>query len=191
MRIAVARPAQSGSKSIARTVVIVFAAIGFAISVADVGFSAPLKSVPLRLEVTLQKPTTKGEIGLQLKLTNVSEVRVTVDELDLPWVAPNELEFLERAYRSDTVQGALQMKGPMVDYFGRAMDIQPGHSLEGILNLQAYISGLERALRQSDVTVEWNCRSGTLAFICHEGERGSIIIHKKQSAQKESMPTTP
>ena len=154
-------------------------------------FIAPRKSVPLRLEVTLQRPAAKGEVRLQLKLTNVSEAKVTIDELDLPWIAPNELEFLGRAYRHDTLHRELQRMGPMVDYFGRAIDIQPKQSLEGTLNLKEYFSGLEEALGQANVTVEWNCRSHTAMFVCNEGDRGSIIIPKKQSTRKKLTPTPP
>lgn len=190
MRIAVARPTWSGAKSVARTVVIV-SAIGLAISVASVSFSASRKSVPLRLEVALHKPTADAEVRLQVKLTNATQEVVSIDELDLPWIAPNELEFLDRAYRHNTLQGELQKKGPMEDYFGRKIDIQPGQSLTGILKLQNYFSGLKEALMHSDVTVEWNCQSGTLTFVCNEGEQGRILLHKKPSGQKKRTPVTP
>jgi hypothetical protein len=166
-------------------------AMGFAISNVSAGFSAPPDTVPLRLDVTLSKAAVEGNVRLDVKLTNTSQEVVTLDELDLPWIAPNELEFLNRAYRPDALQSELSKKGPMEDYFGRTINLQPGQSIAGALQLTRYFSGLNEALKHSDVIVEWNCRSRTRSFICNDGMRRSILLPKKRAAQKKRTHTTP
>jgi len=179
MHKATERPAWSGRRDLVKTLVIVVVAMGFAISVASVGFSAPRETVLLQLRVAIEQPTARTGIRLHVQLINISQEVVAINELDLPWIDPNVLEFLERAYRRDAPQRELPQKGPMVDYFGRTINIQAGHSLEGTLNLVSYFSGIEEAILQSDVVVEWNCRSLSVRFICEEGERGKILIPKR------------
>jgi len=188
MRIAITRPTWCGHKSLARPLVILAIAIGLTSSLTDIAASEPRKSVPLRLEVKLQRPTEGTE--LRITLTNISKEVVVIDELDLPWIAPNELEFLKRAYGENSSQRELQMKGPMVDYFGRTITILPGHSLRGTLELRHYVHGIEEALGETDVTVEWKCHSHTVMFVCTEGEGGHILISKKQVTQKNRTPST-
>lgn len=185
MQIHPGRKTTARSNRISGSVAICAVAIGFTICmVVGTGFSASRKAVPLRLEAALQGPTEEG-YRLRVKLTNISSELVTIDELDLPWIAPNELEFLERAYRHDATRSILGKKGPVEDYFGRKINLQPGQSLIGTLTLKHYFSGLEESLKRTDVTVEWNCRSLSTTFVCNEGERGKLLVPKKRSGQKK------
>lgn len=146
----------------------------------------------LSLAVSLDS-SQDDEYILRISLTNDSSEKVTVQNLDLPWIPPNEFAFVKQANRMDKAHTQLEQFGPMADYMGVLHELEPGKSLDGKINLGDMFPALIEDSQRFGVTVEWSCRSKRKFFTCKEGKGGKFVISKKQTKKnvRESSLASP
>lgn len=132
----------------------------------------------LSLSVSLtQKNNT--QYLLELELVNKSATKATVQNLDLPWIPPNEMIFVNRVYRMDKAQTQLEKFGPMADYMDLPHVLNQGQSIRGAIDLNVMLPTLAEDVKKFGVTVEWVCRSKALRFQCWEGNGGQFTLPQK------------
>lgn len=134
----------------------------------------------LLLEVTLENPMA-DTYHLKLKITNTSSEPILIYDTDLPWITPNQLVFVKRAYWTNAPRGVLPKFTPMEDYARIPNQLAPGEFLEDAIDLNTMFPSLNEVTRKYNVTIEWNCRSKRLEFRCKGGKSGSFVIPKKQT----------
>lgn len=144
----------------------------------------------LLLEVTLQSPTPDTH-EIKITMTNTSSEIITIYDTDLPWITPNQLVFVKRAYRMDPRRTLLAKFTPMEDYARIPNEIGPGQSLQDTIDLNTLFPSLNDDTRKSDVTIEWICRSKRLEFHCREGRGGKLTIKRQSSAIESPLVTVP
>ncbi len=157
----------------------------YILTCASLGFSQDTARLNLQVSIENQKK----EYVLQIRLINDSPERVTIRNLDLPWIPPNEFAFVKRAYRMDKARTQVEQFGPMADYMDVFHELGPGESLDGYIKLRDMFPSLFKDAEQFGVTIEWSCRSKRLEFRCKEGEGGKFVIAKNQP--RNSRKTSP
>ena len=153
----------------------------------SLGFSQGIAK--LSVAVSLENSQNDNYI-FRIKLTNDSLEKVTIRNLDLPWIPPNEFAFVKRAYRMDKTHTLLKQFGPMADYMEVLHELEPGKSLDGNINLGDMFPFLAKDSQKFGVTIEWSCRSRKVTFTCKEGTGGKFVISKsreKKSGQKSPL----
>lgn len=142
----------------------------------------------LLLDVTLESPAS-GVYQLKLRMTNTSSEPITIYDTDLPWITPNQLVFVNRAYRTNARRTSLPRFTPMEDYARISNELAPGQSLEDIIDLNIMFPTLTEITGKYNVRVEWVCRSKRLVFRCKEGKGGNFVItrHETRSSGTSSL----
>ncbi|HAN48313.1 MAG: hypothetical protein CCU27_03635 [Nitrospira sp. UW-LDO-02] len=143
----------------------------------------------LSLSVFLSKKGSE-RYSIEIQLKNTSDQKATVQNLDLPWIPPNEMIFVNKAYRLDKAHTPLAKFGPMADYMHVPHVLDPGQTIRGAIDLNVVFPTLAEEIRRFGVTVEWACRSKTVAFQCQEGSGGQFTIPPK-SKRKSTAPHSP
>ncbi len=133
----------------------------------------------LLLDVALESPAG-GMYQLKLRVTNTSSEPITIYDTDLPWITPNQLVFVSRAYRTNARRTLLPKFTPMEDYARISNELAPGQSLEDVIDLNIMFPTLTEITGKSNVRVEWVCRSKRLTFRCKEGRGGNFVITKHE-----------
>lgn len=144
----------------------------------------------LTLSVSLSKKGGERYV-LELLLKNTSTQEVTIQNLDLPWIPPNEVILVNKAYRADKANSPLEKFGPMADYMNVPHVLSQDQSLRGEIDLSVMLPTFAEDVRKYGVTVEWTCRSKALVFQCREGSGGKFIIPSKSKHKKTVPPIAP
>lgn len=143
----------------------------------------------LSLSASLLKKGSE-QYSIEIQLKNISDQKVTIQNLDLPWIPPNEMVFVNKAYRLDKARTPLAKFGPMADYMDVPHILDPGQSIRGAIDLNLMFPTLAEEIRRFGVTVEWACRSKAVAFQCQEGSGGQFTIPSKSKC-KPTAPHSP
>jgi hypothetical protein len=143
----------------------------------------------LSLSVSLMQKGNKHHL-LELELVNKSVRKATIQNVDLPWIPPNEMIFVNRVYRMDKAHTQLEKFGPMADYMDVPHILDHGQSIRGEIDLNTMFPSLAEEVRRFGVTVEWVCRSKALRFQCQEGSGGQFPVLQK-SKRKSTTPHSP
>ena len=135
------------------------------------------------MEVFLKKPEQRM-YELNIHLTNTSPETVTVNTHDLPWVPPNDAQWL-LAFRLNSPGFAIQQNFPHGKVGSRIIRLLPGESIQDKIVLNPRIPSLLRDIEQFGVRVHWDCPPPGLKFVCKEGSPHSITIPKGDTGQAD------
>ncbi|GEM_PF-1174029 len=146
---------------------------------------------PSSLDLSVSFPKRgSGRYAIGMQLKNSSDRTVTIQNLDLPWIPPNEMIFVSKVYRLDKAHTPLSKFGPMADYMNVPYTLAPGQVIQGSIDLTVMFPTFTEEVRRFGVTVEWACRSKALTFQCQEGSGGQFTIAAKRK-QKSTIPQSP
>jgi hypothetical protein len=184
------RHCKEGIQGVVRLMVAILFGAFYALVSATTAFAQ--EPSPLSLSASLSK-TGSGLYAIEIQLKNTSDHAVTIQNLDLPWIPPNELIFVSKAYRMDRTRTSLEKFGPMADYMDVPHELEPGKSLTGHIVLQEMFPSLANDAKQFGVTIEWDCKSKRFEFRCKEGKRGKFVIAKRRTDQgrQDTSRTSP
>ena len=132
----------------------------------------------LMMEVSLLNPEADA-YELHMRVMNKGQSPISIDNIYLPWIPPNDATVVRGAFRMGNNGGRLRQFLRLADYMLVTYTIMPGDALEGTLNLNAMFPSLVQDLRDYGVKIEWRCESKKYRFVCAEGEGGWIIIDRK------------
>jgi hypothetical protein len=99
---------------------------------------------------------------LNIRLTNLSSNTLAFSRPSLPWFGPYSLELAASASNG----AALRLASPIADPPASApVELPPGASLEGTLDLAWRVEGIEEALARGPVRVRWGYPSEVPSFL--------------------------
>jgi hypothetical protein len=140
----------------------------------------------LDLSASLSKRGS-GRYAIEIQLKNSSDRTVTIQNLDLPWIPPNEMIFVNKVYRLDKAHTPLAKFGPMADYMDVPYTLDPGQVIHGSIDLNSMFPTFTEEVRRFGVTVEWACRSKALTFQCQEGSGRQFTIAAKRKQKSTTF----
>lgn len=139
--------------------------------------TAVADDIAISMEVSLQTPH-KNEYLLHIKLTNQHRTNVSVHNIDLPWIPPNEFVVVHAAHRLDAERSLMRRGGPPADYMDIIYNLQPGEVLEGDVKLHSMFPTFLNDVEKYGVIVKWRCKTKHLLLTCKQGEEGEFVIPK-------------
>lgn len=139
--------------------------------------------LPLAMEVFLKKPK-HHQYELHLHLTNISDEPVTVDVHDLPWIPPNDSQWLS-AYRLDANSTPIKQTSWPGAFGSREVQLYPGESIQDRFALNPRIPSLLEDINQFGVQFRWECPPPSLRFVCKSRSGNSVTIPKEDPGQPD------
>ncbi len=133
---------------------------------------------PISMEVFLKIPKL-NTYEFHIYLTNISGESLTIDLHTLPWLPPNDLDWLV-AFRSESGKSPLKQQFPIGEYGSWNIPLLPGESIQGKMGLNDRFPSLVKDIAQYGVTFEWHCSLPSEKFVCTE--KNSTMISIPQGA---------
>ena len=130
--------------------------------------------VSLAMDVFLKKPRERV-YELHVHLTNDNPGPVTVDLRNVPWLPPNDAEWLS-AFRMDDRESPVRQDSFPGKFGSRNVRLLPGESIQGKLVLNQRFPTLLADVKSFGVRLEWECAHPSLHLVCRRDPPRAIII---------------
>ncbi len=138
---------------------------------------------PLSMEVFLKKPM-EHLYEIHIHLTNSNPEPVTVNLRDLPWIPPNDAQWI-LAFRMDSRHSLVEQNSFPGKFGARSIRLVPGESVQGKLVLNHRIPTLLEDIKLFGVRLQWECSHPSLQVACKQDAPHTIIIPKDDPGEPD------
>ncbi len=138
---------------------------------------------PLAMEVFLKKPM-EHVYEIHIHLTNRNPEPMTVNLRDLPWIPPNDAQWI-LAFRMDSRHSLLDQHSFPGKFGARSIRLVPGESVQGKLVLNHLLPTLLEDMKRFGVQLQWECSHPSLQLVCKQDAPHTMIIPKDDPGEPD------
>jgi len=135
------------------------------------------------MEVFLKKPMEHW-YEIHVHLTNSNPEQVTVNLRDLPWIPPNDAQWI-LAFRMDSQHSLVEQNSFHGKFGARSIRLVPGESVQGKLVLNHRVPTLLEDIRLFGVQLQWDCSHLSLQLACKQDAPHTILIPKNDTGEAD------